>query len=155
MNIHIRQEQEQDHHEVEALTRDAFWDLYQPGCDEHFIVHRLRMQECFIPELDLVAVLDGKIIGNIMYSKAKVVKDDTSYDILCLGPVSVLPEYQKKGIGSELIRHTLKLATDMGHRGVILFGSPKYYPRFGFRNAASTVLRPTTARTSTPLWLWN
>ena len=136
MNVHIRLETPSDFRETETFTREAFWDLYKPGCDEHFIVHNLRNIAAFVPELDFVATFDNKIIGNIIYSKAKVIDDQNiEHEVLCMGPLSVLPSYQKKGVGSKLIEHSTDKARDMGFKGVILFGNPDYYHRFGYCNA--------------------
>ena len=134
MDITIRLETENDHREVENITREAFWNLYNPGCDEHLIAHNLRKSEDFIPELDFVALDGDKIVGNIMYTKARVTAEDGSEaGVLCLGPVCVLPEYQGRGVGSMLIKHTLDEARKGEHKGVLLFGNPGYYHRFGFR----------------------
>ncbi|MFB0920300.1 MAG: N-acetyltransferase [Oscillospiraceae bacterium] len=136
MNINIRLENEKDYAEVESLTRDAFWDVYQPGCDEHLLAHKLRKVSAFIPELDYVAELDGQIVGNILYSKALIAGETgEEYEVITFGPLSVLPPYQKTGIGSTLIKHTLRLAKEMGFKAVIIFGNPAYYHRFGFKNA--------------------
>lgn len=136
MNIEIRLENENDFEEVENLTREAFWDVYQPGCDEHLLAHKLRKVPAFIPELDFVAELDGQIIGSILYSKATVAgKSGEEHEVITFGPLSVLPPYQKTGIGSKLIKHTLMLAKQMGFKAVIIFGNPAYYHRFGFENA--------------------
>lgn len=136
MNIEIRRETEKDYDEVENLTREAFWDVYQPGCDEQLLAHKLRQVEAFIPELDLVANLEGRIVGNIMYSKAKIV-DETGagHELLTFGPLSVLPSHQKMGIGSRLVNLSLEMAKEMGFTAVVIFGSPAYYHRFGFLNA--------------------
>lgn len=134
--ILIRPEQASDHRIVEELTREAFWNVNVPGCDEHFLVHMLRDHEDFIPELDLVAVLDEKIVGNIMYSRAKVVgADDREHPVLTFGPVSVLPEHQKHGIGSALIEHSGRAALALGYTSILIYGDPEYYYRFGFRAA--------------------
>ena len=135
MNIHIRQELPKDHHIVETLTRDAFWDIYKPGCDEHYLVHCLRKTKAFIPELDLVAELNARVVGHIMFTRAYVKQDRIKHEVLCLGPVSIHPDLQKQGIGSILIKHSLAIAKNMGFKGVVLFGSPLYYPKFGFKNA--------------------
>lgn len=138
MNIIIRLENQSDYEEVENLTREAFWDIYKPGCDEHLLVHKLRKVSAFIPELDYVAVLDNRIVGNIMYSKAKVVDGDANaHEVITFGPISVLPSLQKKGIGSALIEHTKKLADNMGYKAIVIFGNPGYYQRFGFKSAES------------------
>jgi len=136
MKVHIRLESQRDFRETETLTREAFWDLYRPGYDEHLIVHNLRNTAAFVPELDFVTTFDNKIIGSIMYSKAKVIDDQNiEHEVLCMGPLSVLPSYQKKGVGSKLIEHSTDKARDMGFKGVILFGNPDYYHRFGYCNA--------------------
>ena len=136
MEINIRLENEKDYEKVENLTREAFWDIYQPGCDEHLLAHKLRKVPAFIPELDFVAELDGQIVGNIMYSKAKVGSTNgAELDVITFGPLSVLPEYQKNGIGVKLVKHTLALARELGYKAVLIFGNPAYYHRFGFINA--------------------
>ena len=136
MNIEIRLENENDYEEVENLTREAFWDVYQPGCDEHLLAKKLRKVPAFIPELDFVAELDGQIVGNILYSKATVTNETgVEHEVITFGPLSVLPSYQKAGVGSKLIKHTLELAKGMGFEAVIIFGNPAYYHRFGFENS--------------------
>jgi len=136
MDIIIRPEKESDFEEVEHITREAFWDIYKPGCDEHLLAHKLRAVPAFIPELDFVAELDHRIAGNIMYSRARVIGEDGREDeVITFGPVSVLPACQKRGIGSLLITHTRKLAQEMGYRAIFIFGNPAYYRRFGFLNA--------------------
>lgn len=138
MNIIIRLENQSDYEEVENLTREAFWDIYKPGCDEHLLAHKLRKVSAFIPKLDFVAVLDNGIVGNIMYSKAKVVdKEANEHEVITFGPVSVLPSLQKKGIGAAMIEHTKKLAENMGYNAIVIFGNPGYYHRFGFKSAES------------------
>ena len=113
MNIEIRNETEKDFREVEELTREAFWNLHVPGCNEHYLVHQMRSHPDFIKELDFVAVCDGKIVGNIMYTKASLIDENgQEMAIVCFGPISVLPEYQRKGIGSSLISNTKKVANN-------------------------------------------
>ena len=136
MNLQIRLETQSDFKETETLTREAFLDLYKPGCDEHLIVHKIRNVAAFVSGLGFVATSDNKIIGNIIYSKAKVINDhNIKHEVLCMGPLSVLPSYQKKGIGSKLIEYSIDEARDMGFKGVIIFGNPNYYNRFGYCNA--------------------
>ena len=136
MNIVLRIEEEKDYKETEYLTREAFWDVYKPGCNEHLVAHNLRSSKGFIKELDYVACDDKKIIGNIMYTKSKVIDGNmVNEELICLGPVSVLPEYQKKGIGSLLIKKTIEIATMLNYKGIFLYGNPHYYSRFGFINA--------------------
>lgn len=132
-NILLRNETESDYFIVETITREAFWNLYTPGCVEHYLLHVLRKSDQFIPELDYVAVLDGNIMGNIVYAKGNIAGDDgESCEVLTFGPVSVKPEFQKRGIGSRLIQHTKVLAQEMGFRAILIYGDPGYYERFGF-----------------------
>ena len=137
----IRQETPADHYAVEELTREAFWNTFwdkgQQICDEPLLVSKLRKSEAFVPELNLVAELDGAIVGHIIYSISKIVCDDgTTHKTLTFGPLSVHPSCQGNGIGAALMRHSFDIARDMGHRAVIIFGHPNYYPRVGFRPAA-------------------
>lgn len=135
MDILIRPEDEKDFKNVEYMIREAFWDLYKPGCDEHLIAHNMRKSSDFVKELDYVAC-DGDIItGNIIYSRAKVINDENDeFEVLCMGPLAVLPSYQKKGIGSLLMNCSIEKARQLGYKAIFLFGNPEYYKRFGFRN---------------------
>jgi len=133
--IVIRLEEERDFAIVENLTREAFWNVYGPGADEHLLVHNLRKSDVFIKELDFVAINDNKIIGNIMFAEATVKNNVSEYTVLTFGPVSVLPEYQNKGVGGKLISHTIKLSKEMGYKGIIIYGDPEYYKRFGFKES--------------------
>jgi predicted N-acetyltransferase YhbS len=118
------------------LTREAFWDVYKPGCDEHLVVHKLRETTAFVGELDLVACEGKRIVGNIMYSRARVLGSGGEIrEVLCLGPISVLPEHQGRGIGGRLIEESLARAREIGFAGVFLMGNPAYYSRFGFKKA--------------------
>jgi len=136
MDIILRLEEEKDYRCVENLTREAFWNVYKPGCDEHFLLHQMRRSAYFIPELDFVAEMNGEVVGNISYTRARVVGEDgTEKPVICFGPLSVLPAYQHKGIGSRLVEHTCAVARTMGFKAVLIFGNPAYYRRFGFKNA--------------------
>jgi putative acetyltransferase len=136
MNLIIRNERKNEYRAVEDLTREAFWNLYVPGCSEHFCLHNMRDSNDFIPELDFVAELDGGVIGNIVYTRGRVIDDaGRTHKIICFGPVSVLPVYQRQGVGSALIRHSLEKARSSGFTAVCIFGDPRYYSRFGFRCA--------------------
>lgn len=137
MNVSIRLEEERDYRKVEHLTREAFWDIYHPGCTEHLIVHKLRTAPAFVKELSYVACDEDSIIGSIIYSKAKVINDQNQeFEVLCMGPLSVLPSFQRKGIGSLLMNHSIEKARGLGFKAIIIFGNPEYYRRFGFVNAA-------------------
>ncbi len=134
MDVIIRNEREGDYRAVEGVVREAFWNLYVPGCAEHFIVHNLRKSVDFIPELDFVAEKEGQIVGQIVYSRGVIRdKEDGDNKVISFGPVSVLPAFQKQGIGSSLITHTINLARDMGFLAICIYGDPRYYSRFGFR----------------------
>ena len=125
-----------DYSATETMTREAFWNLYRPGSVEHLILHNLRNSTNYIHDLDLVALVDNEVVGHIISTKAKVVDvHNTEHEILCVGPLSVLPTFQKKGIGSALMNHSILVAKKLGFTGMILFGNPDYYHRFGFRNA--------------------
>ncbi len=134
MNFILRREEPKDYKEVENITREAFWNHHVPGCDEHYLVHVMRGSKDFIPELDFVALDGDKIVGNIMYTKSSVTKDnDEVCTVLCFGPISVLPEYQGKGVGTKLIEHTKVLAREMGYSAILIYGDPEYYTRVHLR----------------------
>ena len=136
INLTIRNEKEDDYRAVEELVREAFWNLYVPGCNEHFVLHNLRKSRDFIPELDFVAERGGQILGQIAYSRGTIRSmQDSEMEVTSFGPVSVLPAFQKQGIGSALIIHTIKLAREMGFPAICIYGDPRYYSRFGFRCA--------------------
>lgn len=135
MNLSIRLETKSDYAEVENLTREAFWNLYAPGCDEHYLCHILRDHEDFIHDLDFVAELDGKILGSIMYTKSWLFGDDQSkVPIVSFGPLCVHPDVQRKGIGTALIAKTRAALEDMGIPAIAIFGDPHNYCKHGFRN---------------------
>ena len=131
--IRIRKETIDDYKAVEHITREAFWNLFVPGCDEHYLCHILRDSTCFMPELDYVAVADGRVVGNIMYSNAKVIGDNgKEHPVIMFGPIAVMPAYQRLGIGSKLIEHTKKKARQLGYTAILIYGDPKYYEKAGF-----------------------
>lgn len=135
MNFKIRLETKDDYTNVEKLTREAFWNLYMPGCDEHFLCHILRNHIDFIKELDFVAEIDGKVIASIMYSKSLLISDDNErVEIVSFGPLCVHPEYQRKGIGSALIEQTKKIVEKMNIPAIIIYGDPHNYCKHGFKN---------------------
>mgnify|MGYP000894041013 CR=1 FL=1 len=140
MNIQIRLEQPQDHRAVEELTREAFWGcMNQPTCDgEHLLVHKLRNLPSFVPELDFVAEVNGQLAGHIIYSTAMIITPDgREIEVLNFGPISVLPEYKRAGVGTALMRHSVLEAQKLGYRAIIFYGHPDYYPRFGFSRASA------------------
>ena len=142
INLTIRNEEEKDYRIVEQLVREAFWNLYVPGCNEHFVLHNLRKSNDFVPELDFVAEKEGQTVGQIAYTRG-IVKGDGTEDeeVISFGPLSALPVYQRRGIGSALITHTVDLARAMGYPAVCIYGDPRYYNRFGFRCAEKYEIR--------------
>ena len=131
-SLKLRLETPSDYRAVETLTREAFWNHHGPGCEEHYLAHILRNAEAFIPELDIVAEWNGAIVGNIMYTKAAIALDaGGTTPVISFGPVSVLPEFQRQGVGKALILHTLGLAARMGFTAVLIYGDPAYYSRVG------------------------
>ncbi len=134
MNINIRPEREGDYRCVEELTRKAFWNLHSPGCDEHYLAHIMRSHHDFCPDLDFVAEYEGRVIANIMYTRSHLTNEKGErLETLTFGPVSVLPEYQRKGVGGQLIKHTVELAAAKGVRAIVIFGNPSNYVKHGFK----------------------
>lgn len=132
-NIVIRLENKEDYRAVEELTRETFWNVYKPGADEHYFVHKMRTHPDFIPELAFVLELDGEIIGNIMYTKAWIEnRQSERREILSFGPICVAPKYQRMKLGKLLIEHSFNRAREMGYDTVIVFGNPGNYVSRGF-----------------------
>ncbi|MBU8786804.1 MULTISPECIES: GNAT family N-acetyltransferase [Bacillus] len=137
MDILIRRELTEDYNTTEEIVKKAFLNEEYSDKKEHLLVNRIRKSDAFIPELSLVAVnQDKNIIGHVLLSKIKIADGDNTVDSLALAPVSVAPEYQKKGIGSRLIRAALKNAKELGYRSVIVLGHKDFYPKFGFKPAS-------------------
>lgn len=135
MKVNIRNEKESDYQAVEDMTRKAFYNLYVPGCIEHYLVHIMREHEDFIPELALVIERDGRVIANIMYTKAKLIDmDKNEKQVLTFGPISVLPEYQRQGYGKMLMDYSFEKAVSMGYDTVVIFGNPGNYVGRGFKS---------------------
>ena len=149
VELKLRTEQPADYRETENVTREAFWNLYSPGCCEHYLLHVMRDSPAFVPELDLVAERDGRIVGNVVSLRAVLHGDDgTVCEVLSLGPISVLPECQRQGIGGRLISRTRELARELGFRALLLCGDPDYYLYQGFVPAEMLGIR--TAITCMP-----
>ncbi|WP_433765957.1 GNAT family N-acetyltransferase [Flavobacterium ginsenosidimutans] len=132
MEVTLRQENKNDFESVFQLIEKAFEKEEYSDHKEQFLVERLRKSEAFIPELSIVAELDGKIVGHILFSKLQIKNEYQTFPSLALAPVSVLPEFQGKGIGSKLILHGHEIAKSLGYNSVILLGHQDYYPRFGY-----------------------
>lgn len=133
--IRIRNEEKTDYEKVEEITRKAFWNLYVPGCGEHYLVHVMRSHKDFIPELDFVIEVDNEIIGNVMYTKTKLVDDSgEEKDILTFGPVCIVPEYQRKEYGKKLLEYSFEKAIELGYDVIVIFGNPGNYVSRGFKS---------------------
>ncbi len=131
----IRNEIEKDHRAVEELSRRAFYNRYIPGCVEHYLIHVMRGHEDFIPELDLVLELDGQIIGNIMYTRAKLMDGaGGKKEAVTFGPVCIAPEYQRMGYGKRLMEDSFARAAALGRDVIVIFGSPANYVGRGFKS---------------------
>ncbi len=133
--INIRNERAIDYERVEEITRKSFWNLYIPGCIEHYLVHVMRTHKDFLAELDLVIEVDNEIIGNIMYTKTKLIDESVEEkDILTFGPVCILPEYQRKGYGKKLMEYSFEQAAVLGYDVIVIYGNPNNYVSRGFKS---------------------
>ena len=131
--MNIRLETPKDYREVENLTREAFWNVYRPGCTEHYVLNQFRTNPDFIPELDLVMEEDDKIIGHVMFSKAELVLNDgQSVPSWTFGPISIHPDYKRKGYGLKLLQYALKKAREMGIGFLCMEGNIDFYKHAGF-----------------------
>ena len=131
--MNIRLERPEDYREVEILTREAFWNVYRPGCTEHFVLNQYRSNPDFIPELDFVMEEDGRIVGHVMFSKAELVLNDGSRKpSWTFGPISILPEYQRNGKGLRLLQHALGKARELGIGFLCMEGKIDFYKHSGF-----------------------
>ena len=135
--MNIRFELPEDFQAVEHLVREAFWNVYAPGCCEHYILHQLRQDPCYVPELSYILEEDGHVVAQIAYAKGRYCPDSGGEQAMLLfGPVAVLPGAQGRGYGSALISFTLKRAKELGWPCVVITGDPAYYGRFGFEPAS-------------------
>lgn len=129
----IRLETPNDYRKVENLTREAFWNVYRPGCMEHYVLHCYRDREDFVPELDFVMEKDGEIIGHVMYVRAKIQTDDgREIPIMTFGPISIAPEYKRKGYGKALLDYSMEKAKKMGVGALCMEGNIDFYGKSGF-----------------------
>lgn len=136
--MNIRLETPEDYRKVEELTREAFWNVYAPGCVEHFVLHHYRNNPDFIPELDFVMEEDDRIIGHVMYSKAELLREDgSSMPAWTFGPISIHPDYKRKGYGLKLLNHSIEKAREMGIGVLCMEGNIDFYKHAGFVLASS------------------
>ena len=136
-NYSIRVEEERDYSTVEGLVREAFWNVYRPGCTEHYVLHHLRSCHDFIPELAFVMEADGKIIGQNVFVKAQITKSNgTAFPILTMGPICIANEYKRKGYGKILLDYSLEKAKALGYGAVCFEGNIDFYGKSGFDYAS-------------------
>ena len=131
--IIIRPEREEEHREVENLIRESFWNVYRPGCLEHYVIHVLRDDPAFVKELDFVIEKDGKIIGQNMFMKTVINADDgRDVEVLTMGPICIAPELKRKGFGKILLDYSLEKAAAAGFGAVLFEGNIGFYGKSGF-----------------------
>ena len=141
-NIVIRRETEADHFTVENLIRESFWNVYRPGCLEHFVIHRLREDPAFVPELDLVMEKDGQIIGQNMFMRAIIRADDgRQIPIMTMGPICIANELKRQGYGKILLDYSLEQAAAMGCGALCFEGNILFYGQSGFAYARNFGIR--------------
>ena len=141
-NVIIRPEREEEYRDVENLVREAFWNVYRPGCLEHYVLHQLRNDPAFVKELDLVMEKDGQLIGQNMFMQA-VIKADGGWDIpiMTMGPICIAPEYKRQGYGKILLDHCLEKAAGLGCGALCFEGNIDFYGKSGFTFARNFGIR--------------
>ncbi|MBQ7470028.1 MAG: N-acetyltransferase [Pseudobutyrivibrio sp.] len=138
----IRLEEKKDYRDVENLIRESFWNVYRPGCSEHYVMYVLRDDPAFIPELDFVMEKDGVLIGQNMFMKTIINADDGRViDILTMGPIGIIPELKRKGYGKAILDYSLEKATEMGFGAVLFEGNIDFYGKSGFDYARNFGIR--------------
>ena len=141
-NITIRLEKKEENREVENLVRESFWNVYRPGCLEHFVLNQLRNNPDFIAELDYVMELNGKLIGQNIFMKAMIKADDgRDIPIVTMGPICITPELKRKGYGKVLLDYCLDKAARMGFGAVCFEGNVDFYGKSGFTYASKFGIR--------------
>ena len=132
-NIIIRNETPADYRTVENLTREAFWNVYRPGCLEHYVLHTFRTDPAFVPELDLVMEKDGEIMGHVMYVRSAIKTDDgRTIPIMTFGPISIAPQFKRQGYGKVLLEYSMEKAKEMGAGALAITGNIDFYGKSGF-----------------------
>ena len=138
----IRREEEKEYREVENLVREAFWNVYRPGCLEHYVLHQLRSDPAFVPELDFVMEKDGQLIGQNMFMRAVIKADDCrDIPIMTMGPICIAPEYKRKGYGKILLDYSLEKAAELGAGALCFEGNIDFYGKSGFDYARKFGIR--------------
>lgn len=140
--LNFRNEKKEDYRKVENLVRESFWNVYRPGCLEHYVIHKLRDDEAFVPELDFVMELDGKIIGQNVFMRANIKADDgRDIPIMTMGPICITPELKRKGYGKILLDYSLEKAKEYGCKALCFEGNIDFYGKSGFDFASKFGIR--------------
>lgn len=141
-DIIIRRETEADYRATEALVREAFWNVYRPGCQEHYVLHRFRDDPAFVPELDFVMEKDGRLIGQNMFVRAAIRADDgRDVPIMTMGPIGIAPEYKRQGYGKRLLDYSIEQAAALGCGALCFEGNIDFYGKSGFTHASDFGIR--------------
>ncbi len=142
MSITFRIEEEKDYRTVENLIRESFWDVYRPGCQEHYVIHRFRNDPAFVEELDILMEKDGELIGQNMFVEAAIKADDgRDIPILAMGPICIAPSYKRQGYGKMILDYCLDRAAELGYKAVFFEGNIDFYGKSGFITASSYNIR--------------
>lgn len=141
-SIIIRTEKEKEYREVENLVRESFWNVYRPGCLEHYVLHQLRKDAAFVPELDFVMEANGQIIGQNMFMKAEIQADDgRKIPIMTMGPICIAPDLKRKGYGKILLDYSLEKAKELECGAICIEGNIDFYGKSGYRQASEFGIR--------------
>ena len=141
-SIIIRTEKEKEYREVENLVRESFWNVYRPGCLEHYVLHQLRKDAAFVPDLDFVMEADGQIIGQNMFMKAEIQADDgRKIPIMTMGPICIAPDLKRKGCGKILLDYSLEKAKELGCGAICMEGNIDFYGKSGYKQASEFGIR--------------
>lgn len=140
--IVIRPETEADYRKTENLTREAFWNVYRPGCTEHYVLHCFRSDPAFVPELDLVMELDGELIGQIMYVRSEIeCGGGQKLPVMTFGPIGIAPAFKRQGYGKRLLDASMEKAKEMGAGALAITGNILFYGKSGFVPAKTVGVR--------------
>ena len=138
----IRLERKEEHRAVETLVRESFWNVYRPGCLEHFVLNQLRDDPAFVPELDFIMEMDGRLIGQNIFMRAAIQSDDgREVPIMTMGPICICPEFQGKGLGKILLDFSLEKAAGLGCGALCFEGNIGFYGKSGFTYASNFSIR--------------
>lgn len=141
-NLIIRREEEKDYKNTENLVREAFWNVYCPGAKEHYVLHCYRNDPAFVKELDFVMEMSGKLIGQVMYARSEIVKDDgEKLPIMTFGPIGIAPEYKRQGYGKKLLDYSMQKAKELGAGALAITGNIDFYGKSGFVPAKTKGVR--------------